>query len=222
MSNNRLKTALAIIRANGPGGVGWVLGMTVMLLRANLKLLLGLSPPGLIFAGHMARLEGFRNASVGRYARISSHCRITAWKGGVLRIGSNFSLGECSIIENGFNIAAHKGMIEFGNNVGIGAFSFISCPSRVRLGSDCIIGQYFSIHAQNHNFTGPELIRLQGTTEKGVVIGDNCWIGAKVTVLDGVTIGSGCVIAAGAVVTSSFPENSIIGGVPARLLRQID
>jgi acetyltransferase-like isoleucine patch superfamily enzyme len=222
MSDGRMKMALAIVRANGVGGIAWALGMALMLARANLKLLLSLSPPGLIFAGRMARLQGMRHASIGRHARIAAFCRITAWKGGVMRIGRNFSLGEGSIIENGFNIAAKKGLIEIGDNVGIGAFSFISCPSRVRLGSDCIIGQYFSVHAQDHRFGGQGLIRLQGTTEQGIEIGDNCWIGAKVTVVDGVTIGSGCVIAAGAVVTRSFPDNSVIGGVPARLLRQRD
>jgi acetyltransferase-like isoleucine patch superfamily enzyme len=51
------------------------------------------------------------------------------------------------------------------------------------------------------------------------VIGPNCWIGSKVTILDGVTIGEGCVIAAGSVVTKSFPDYSVIGGVPARVLR---
>ena len=63
-------------------------------------------------------------------------------------------------------------------------------------------------------------IRLQGVTRKGIKIGNNCWIGSKVTILDGVEIGDGCVIAAGAVVQTSFPPNSVIGGVPARILKQ--
>jgi acetyltransferase-like isoleucine patch superfamily enzyme len=62
-------------------------------------------------------------------------------------------------------------------------------------------------------------IRHQGVSRKGIKIGKNCWIGSKVTVLDGVTIGTGSIIAAGSVVTKSFPENSIIGGVPAKLLK---
>jgi acetyltransferase-like isoleucine patch superfamily enzyme len=193
----------------------------LMLASANLKLLLSLKAPSLIFAGRMTRLQGLRHARIGPYARIARFARITAWKEGTLRIGRNFSLGESSIIENGFNIAARKGVIEIGDNVGIGAFSFISCPSSVKLGSDCIIGQYFSVHPQNHIFDGSGLIRLQGTTERGVEIGDNCWIGAKVTILDGVKIGSRCVVAAGAVVTTSFPPNSVIGGCPAKLLKPI-
>ena len=52
-----------------------------------------------------------------------------------------------------------------------------------------------------------------------VVIEDDCWIGANVTILKGVTIGRGSVVAAGAVVTKSFPPYSIIGGVPAKLIK---
>ncbi len=63
------------------------------------------------------------------------------------------------------------------------------------------------------------LIRLQGTTRQGIRIGKNCWIGAKVTILDGVSIGDHCVIAAGAVVTKNIPPHSVIGGVPARIIK---
>lgn len=62
-------------------------------------------------------------------------------------------------------------------------------------------------------------IREQGVTRQGIDIGSDCWIGAKVTILDGVSLGRGCVIAAGSVVTRSFPEHAIIGGVPAKLLK---
>jgi acetyltransferase-like isoleucine patch superfamily enzyme len=62
-------------------------------------------------------------------------------------------------------------------------------------------------------------IRLQGVSRKGIKIGKNCWIGSKVTILDGVEIGDSCIVAAGAVVNKSFPSNSVIGGVPAKILK---
>ena len=88
------------------------------------------------------------------------------------------------------------------------------------IGSDTIVGQYFSVHSENHVFSDPEtLIRDQGVSRQGIEIGSDCWIGAKVTILDGVSLGRGCVVAAGSVVNQNFPDHSIIGGVPARLLR---
>ncbi|RZK45630.1 MAG: acyltransferase [Hymenobacter sp.] len=109
--------------------------------------------------------------------------------------------------------------IELGHRVGIGEFAYLGGGGGLRIGADCIIGQYFSCHPENHHhadYATP--IRLQGVTRQGISIGPNCWIGSKVTVLDGVTIGAGCVVAAGAVVTRSVPAGSVVAGVPARLI----
>jgi acetyltransferase-like isoleucine patch superfamily enzyme len=65
------------------------------------------------------------------------------------------------------------------------------------------------------------LIREQGVTNKGIVIGNNVWIGAKVTFLDGCKIGNNSVVAAGAVVSGVFPDNVVIGGVPAKILKEL-
>lgn len=53
-----------------------------------------------------------------------------------------------------------------------------------------------------------------------IVIGNHVWIGLNVTILKGVTIGDGCMVAAGAVVTKSFPPNYLIGGVPAKIIKE--
>ena len=91
----------------------------------------------------------------------------------------------------------------------------------MEIGDNCIIGAYFSCHPENHNFEDKSvLIKNQGVSHKGIVIGNNCWIGAKVTILDGTKVGNSCVIAAGAVVKGEFPDHCVIGGVPARILRK--
>ena len=65
-------------------------------------------------------------------------------------------------------------------------------------------------------------IKYQGTTkEKPVIIGDGCWICARTILLPGVLIGEGCIVAAGAVVTKDVPDNSLVAGVPAKLIKQI-
>jgi acetyltransferase-like isoleucine patch superfamily enzyme len=122
------------------------------------------------------------------------------------------------VISTSFNnLGSH---IYIGENVGIGEFAYLGGGGGLEIGNDCIVGQYFSCHPENHNYEDPkQLIREQGVSRKGIIIGSNCWIGAKVTILDGVIIGSNCVIAAGAVVTKSMPSNSVIGGVPARVIK---
>ena len=80
----------------------------------------------------------------------------------------------------------------------------------------------------NHDYKKIAQGRIRGLTyrrpeyipRKGqIIIGNDCWIGRGATILGGVTIGDGCVIAAGSVVTKSFPDNVIIGGVPAKIIK---
>ncbi|MEM7038820.1 MAG: acyltransferase, partial [Bacteroidota bacterium] len=137
-----------------------------------------------------------------------------------LEIGDNSGIGAFSRLIVSMDYSAPGKCIRIGRNVGIGEYAYLGGAGGLEIGDDCIVGQYFSCHPENHNFNDPtEAIRQQGVTRKGIRIGRNCWIGSKVTVLDGVEIGEGCVIAAGAVVTKSMPAHSVIGGVPARVLR---
>ena len=96
----------------------------------------------------------------------------------------------------------------------------IRCAGGVEIGDNTIFGNYVSLHSENHNFANVETpIRCQGVNRKGIVIGEDCWIGAKVTILDGTKIGNGCIVAAGAVVRGEIPEYSIIGGIPAKVIK---
>ena len=112
--------------------------------------------------------------------------------------------------------------VKIGNNVGLGTHGFYGCGvGSLVIGDDCIFGNYVSIHPENHNYKSVEPIRLQGVSSHGgVKIGNNCWIGTKATILDGTVIGNGCIVAAGAVVKGVFPDNVIIGGVPAKIIKQ--
>ena len=113
--------------------------------------------------------------------------------------------------------------LKIGKNTAIGRFSEFGASGGIEIGNDVIMGSYISFHSENHNFKNKNLlIREQGVTSKGIKLGNNIWVGAKVTFLDGCEIGDNSVIAAGAVINGKFPANSVIGGVPAKIIKSID
>lgn len=176
--------------------------------------------PKQLFLGHGARMQHLSKIKLGAWVRLEEGVLICAFGKGLIQIGNQVRIGAYSRLITSTSPGQLGEGIQIGNNVGIGEFAYLGGAAGLSIGNDCIIGQYFSCHPENHRFSQPDIpIRLQGVERKGIVIEDNCWIGAKVTVLDGVRIGCGCVIAAGAVVTKNIPPNSIIGGVPARILR---
>lgn len=89
--------------------------------------------------------------------------------------------------------------------------------SKIVIGANCAIAKNVTIRALTHK-KGMPFYRLSNLREDDVVIGDNCWIGANVFIKEGVVLGSDCIVGANSVVTKSFPDKSIIGGVPAKLI----
>lgn len=175
-----------------------------------------------LMLGRRVRLINRKNIRVGKWVKIEDYAYLNALGTGQLSIGDNSSIGAFSrvIISTSYNnIGSH---IHIGDNVGIGEYAYLGGGGGLDIGDNCIIGQYLSCHPENHNYQDKTLqIRQQGVNRKGIKIGENCWIGAKVTIADGVEIGQHCVIAAGAVVTSSMPDYSVVGGVPAKILKTI-
>lgn len=176
----------------------------------------------LFFGKHVSLFEG-RKIYFGKNVNIGDYVKLNALGKEGISIGSSVNIGSFSqiIVSTTFDNIG-KG-IKIHDNVAIGEFAYIGGAGGVIIGSDTIVGQYLSIHPENHIFKNPKkLIRNQGVSRKGVIVGNNCWIGSKVTILDGITIGNNCVLAAGSVITKSFPDNSLIAGVPAKLIRKIN
>jgi maltose O-acetyltransferase len=100
-------------------------------------------------------------------------------------------------------------------------FTAVSEGPGIEIGDNVLIGT--SVTVMDSDFHDIEASRrLTGTPKTGkVVIADNVWIGDRVTVLKGTTIGKNSVVAAGAVVSGDFPANVVIGGVPAKVIREI-
>lgn len=175
-----------------------------------------------LLLGRKVRLQNRAKLKIGQWVKIDDYCTLNALGKGYLSIGNNTSIGAFSrvIISTSFNhIGEH---ISIGNNVGIGEYAYLGGGGGLDIGDNCIVGQYLSCHPENHHYQDTtKQIRHQGVSRAGIKIGQNCWIGSKVTITDGVTIGDNCVLAAGAVITKDMPANSVIGGVPAKVIKTI-
>jgi acetyltransferase-like isoleucine patch superfamily enzyme len=117
-------------------------------------------------------------------------------------------------------VAAHAyltGTLVAGDDCTINVFTVVR--GRVTLGDGVRIGAHTSILGFNHSLEPDRPVFRQPIVERGIVVGDDVWIGSNVVILDGVTVGSHAVIAAGAVVTHDVAEWAIVGGNPARFLR---
>ena len=109
--------------------------------------------------------------------------------------------------------------ISIGDNSGIGQGAFIVAFDLVEIGDNVMTGPQLMIYTTNHGTECSKPMIQQPVRSAPVKIGNDVWIGARVTILSGVTIGEGAVVAAGAVVTRNVAPYTVVGGVPARKIR---
>lgn len=176
-----------------------------------------------VFIAPSAKIKAKKLIKTEKWLNIENNVIVDALSKEGIKIGKGVSIREnVNIICSGSISHLGKGLI-LGNYVGIGSNCFLGCAGGIEIGDDTILGNFVSIHSQEHNFTdAAKPIRLQGVTHKGIKIGNNCWIGAKATILDGANIGNNVVIAAAAVVKAgNYPDNSLIAGVPAKVKKQL-
>jgi acetyltransferase-like isoleucine patch superfamily enzyme len=230
-------SALAAVRlylgrqAASPGR--YVLEQTLQWVAGGLPTVAGIALRGVLYP-LMLRMEG--TAAIERNVR--------------LRFASLIRLGHGSYLDEGVYIHACPAGVTIGPNTLVmhGAvlhvYNFRNLPhAGIRIGRDSLIGEYTVIRGQggvtigdrvytsphtqiiavNHVFDDPSRPFIeQGITAQGIAIEDDVWLGSAAVVTDGVHIGRGAVIAAGAVVTHDVPAHTVVGGVPARVLREID
>jgi acetyltransferase-like isoleucine patch superfamily enzyme len=147
-------------------------------------------PGTLLFIGRNVTLRNRGLISFGRGVTLGDNVLLDGLSRDGLVIGDGASVGSYTIIEATGVITNLGRGCRIGANSGIGAFSFIGAAGGVSIGENVIMGQYVSFHSENHIFDNTDQpIRMQGVTRQGIVVEDDCWIGAKVTFLYGTHVG---------------------------------
>ncbi len=167
-----------------------------------------------------------------------------------LRFANNIRLANGVYLDQGCYLHATPGGIDLGENTIVmhGAvlhvYNFRDLPNAgIKIGKDSLVGEYSVIRGQggvvigDRVYTSPftQIIAVnhlfddvkrpfteQGITAEGIVIEDDVWLGASAVITDGIRVGKGSVVAAGAVVTKDVPPYTVVGGVPARVIKRVD
>jgi acetyltransferase-like isoleucine patch superfamily enzyme len=214
-------------------------GMGTYLLEQILYALVGWVPTviGLGLRGILYRLilhmDGWAAIENGVRLRFANHIRLG--HGVYLDQGTylhacpqGIELGKNTIIMHGAVLHVYnfrdlpKSGIKIGQDSLVGEYSVIRGQGGVTIGDRVYTSPFSQIIAVNHVFDDPNRPFIdQGITAEGIVIEDDVWIGAGAVITDGVRVGKGAVVAAGAVVTKDVPAHTVVGGVPARSIKEI-
>ncbi|MEZ7128355.1 DapH/DapD/GlmU-related protein [Nonomuraea sp. AD125B] len=140
-----------------------------------------------------------------------------------IEIGDHTLIGERVSISCGMNPGldlGHTSILRIGRGCSIGRGSHIVAHQSIDIGDDVFTGPYVYITDQNHVYDDPDIpIGRQWPRNSPVSIGSGSWLGAGAIILPGTTLGRQCVVAGGAVVRGTFPDHSVVAGVPARRVR---
>jgi acetyltransferase-like isoleucine patch superfamily enzyme len=183
---------------------------------------LKLSSAGPISIGNRVSIEGPKSHLIfGARCKIERGVFIQCVSQSAITCGDDVTICEGALIRPSGYWGGPLGVgLQMGNRSSIGAYSYIGCSGPIVIGNDVMMGPRVTMIAENHNFhdiTTP--INTQGVSNRGIRVGNDVWVGACVTILDGVTIADHSILASGSVVTKDVLPYEIVAGVPARPIR---
>ncbi len=138
------------------------------------------------------------------------------------RLGTKF-LGKGYVIINSNIVFLSPEKLSLGERISINENSYIDAYGGLEIGDNCLIGHGVSIVAGSHVYGREDIpINMQGIEARPIKIGNNVWIGAKVTICGGATVGNNVVIGANTLVCKNIPDNVVVGGVPAKIIKKLN
>ena len=151
--------------------------------------------------------DGSKNIVIGEGTNIYSNCIIECWE---RYIDQHFSPS-----------------LKIGNNCRIGEYTHITAINKIEIGDGLLTGRFVIVTDHSHGDISEYDADIPPASRKlkskgDVVIGNNVWLGDKVSVLSGVHIGDNVIVGANSVVTKSVPSNCVVAGVPAKIIKQLD
>ena len=134
--------------------------------------------------------------------------------------GATVHLGRFSWIGHGTKIRCHEGEVHIGAKTVMGQECTISAFQHVSIGRECILADRVMLIDFDHGVVETDRpVREQGIYKRDVRVGNNVWIGYGACVLRGINVGDNSIVGTSAVLTHDVPDNAVVGGVPARLIR---
>lgn len=171
----------------------------------------------------------WKNKLMIRNVKLKGYCVIFSFPGSNIKLGggiinSSFTSNMLGLWQRTIIVARYGGKIEIGDGFGISGTTIYAFES-IKIGKNATIGANCKIIDNDFHPLDP-IKRNQGLNEeytkrKPIEIGDNCFIGMNSIILKGTTIGNNVVVGAGSVVQGTFPDNCIIAGNPAKIIKQL-
>lgn len=167
---------------------------------------------------------------VGEHSRICRPCSLEGGGQKNIAIGDYTTIQGTSILGCWTKYGGQEfpnASISIGNHCSIGEYNHITACNKISIGDGLLTGRYVIISDNSHGGLSEEEAQIapanRDLKSKGeVVIGNNVWIGEKVTVLAGVHIGNNVIVAANSVVTKDIPDNCMAAGVPAKVVKEME
>lgn len=167
---------------------------------------------GLFLCGKKVQISHGNHIKCGKNVKFEDYSEIHGLCSDGLIFGDYVTIGRGVMIRPSSYYGGDLGSgLIIGENSSIGPYGYIGCSGKIKIGKNVMFGPRCSLFAENHVFLDSNSsIKSQGIIQKGITIGDDCWIGSNVVILDGVTIGKGCVIGAGTLVSKNIPEATVV------------